>query len=92
MALILKQKDKHSIKDDCIEKKTRYYLTNSQQKIDGIAKFLLQVTSSMSAKEVVLVAVPLGINRLAAPGGYNFTYGGATLQEMIIPIIHSKLT
>ena len=85
------EKDKHSIKDDCIEKKTRYYLTNSQQTIDGIAKFSLQAASGMSAKEAVQIAVPLGTNRLAAPGGYNFAHGGATLQEMIIPVIHSKL-
>ena len=85
------EKDKHSIKDDCIEKKTRYYLTNSQQAIDGIAKFPLQSASGMSSKEAVQIAVPLGTNRLAAPGGYNFAHGGATLQEMIIPVIHSKL-
>ena len=45
----------------------------------------------MSSKEAVQIAVPLGTNRLAAPGGYNFAHGGATLQEMIIPVIHSKL-
>ena len=35
----------------------------------------------------MFVAVPLGTNRLAAPGGYNFAHGGATLQEMLIPVI-----
>jgi hypothetical protein len=41
--------------------------------------------------EGVYVAVPEGTNRLAAPsGGYLFTHGGASLQELIIPIIVSK--
>ena len=31
----------------------------------------------------------MGTNRMAAQGGYNFAHGGATLQEMIIPVIHS---
>ena len=39
----------------------------------------------------LFVAVPEGTNRLAAPGGYNFAHGGASLQEMIIPVIKSQL-
>lgn len=85
------EKDKHSITEDCIEKKTRYYLTNSNKTVEGIAKFPLESVSGMTADPAVYVAVPLGSNRLAAPGGYNFAHGGATLQEMIIPVIHSKL-
>lgn len=85
------EKDKHSIMEDCIEKKTRYYLTNSNKDVEGIAKFPLKSVSGMTATSEVYVAVPLGSNRLAAPGGYNFAHGGATLQEMIIPVIHSKL-
>ncbi|MEO5221652.1 TIGR02687 family protein, partial [Bacteroides ovatus] len=34
--------------------------------------------------------VPMGTNRLAASGGYSFAHGGATLQEMLIPVIHSS--
>jgi hypothetical protein len=84
-------KDKHSIKEDCIDKKTRYYLTNSKDEVSGIIKFPLQAVSGMKSHEDVYVAVPEGSNRLAAPGGYNFAHGGATLQEMIIPVIHSKV-
>lgn len=36
------------------------------------------------------IGVPVGTNRLAASGGYNFTHGGASLQEMIIPVIRSQ--
>lgn len=34
------------------------------------------------------MAVPEGTNRLAAPaGGYIFAHGGASLQEMVIPVV-----
>lgn len=84
-------KDKHSIKEDTIEKKTRYYLTSSDAPIDGIVKFTLEKVSAMTSTSPVFVAVPEGTNRLAASGGYNFAHGGATLQELIVPVIHSVL-
>ena len=77
------EKDKHSIKTDCIEKKTRYYLTNSQQAIDGIAKFPLQSASGMSSKSRSNSRSARN-KSVGSPGGYNFAHGGATLQEMII--------
>ena len=82
-------KDKHSIKEETLEKKTRYYLTSSDTPQEGIVKFPLEKVSGMSASSPVFVAVPEGTNRLAAPGGYNFAHGGATLQELIVPVIHS---
>lgn len=81
-------KDKHSVTEDCIEKKTRYYLTKSDASVTGIAKFKLSDVSAM--QEDVYVAVPTGTNRLAAAGGYQFAHGGASLQEMIVPVIVSK--
>ena len=83
-------KDKHSINDVCIEKKTRYYLTNSEMQVEGVVKMPLNKVSGISASKSVYVAVPIGTNRLAAPGGYNFAHGGATLQEMIIPVVKSS--
>ena len=83
------EKDKHSICEETIDKGTRYYLTSSDENIQGIIKFPLSSVSGMKTSEDVYVAVPEGSNRLAAPGGYNFAHGGATLQEMIIPVIHS---
>lgn len=85
------EKDKHSINDPSIEKKTRYYLTNSTLDVEGIAKFPLEKVSGITASKTTFVAVPFGTNRLAAPGGYNFAHGGATLQEMLIPVIKSSL-
>lgn len=85
------EKDKHSINDPFIEKKTRYYLTNSTVEIEGIVKFPLEKVSGITSTTPTYVAVPIGTNRLAAPGGYNFAHGGAALQEMIIPVIKSNL-
>jgi hypothetical protein len=85
------EKDKHSISDSSIEKKTRYYLTDSTMKVDGIVKMPLEKVSGISSSKQLYVAVPIGTNRLAAPGGYNFAHGGATLQEMIIPVVKSSL-
>ena len=82
-------KDKHSIIEPAIEKKTRYYLTDSNDNVEGIIKFPLDKVSSIKSINPVMVAVPEGTNRLAASGGYNFAHGGASLQEMIIPIIKS---
>lgn len=84
------EKDKHGISDSSIEKKTRYYLTNSTLEVDGIVKFPLEKVSSISTSTPTYVAVPIGTNRLAAPGGYNFAHGGAALQEMLIPVIKSS--
>jgi hypothetical protein len=84
------EKDKHSIREDSVEKKTRYYLTKETARIEGFAKFPLSEVSGMKQAKDLYVAVPLGTNRLAAPGGYNFAHGGAALQEMIIPVINSR--
>ena len=85
------EKDKHSINEACIEKKTRYYLTDSEVQVEGIVKMPLDKVSGISISPSIYVAVPIGTNRLAAPGGYNFAHGGATLQEMIIPVVKSSL-
>ena len=85
------EKDKHSINDPFIEKKTRYYLTNSTVEIEGIVKFPLEKVSGITSTTPTFVAVPIGTNRLAAPGGYNFAHGGAALQEILIPVIKSNL-
>lgn len=82
-------KDKHKVQEQNIEKKTRYYLTQSDASIMGITKFELEKVSGMSAPGV-FVAVPNGTNRMMAAGGYCFAHGGGALQEIITPLIHSK--
>lgn len=84
-------KDKHKINEDCLERSTRYYLTNSEKEEPGVIKFRLDTVSGMLNAGNVMVAVPEGTNRFAAPsGGYMFTHGGAALQEIIIPVIVSR--
>ena len=84
------EKDKHKVTEPALENKTRYYLTTTGNKVADIAKFPLAEVSGMNA-ENIYVAVPEGTNRLAAKsGGYMFTHGGASLQEIIIPIIISR--
>lgn len=84
------EKDKHVITDEsAVEKKARYYLTTSGSGAEGIAKFAVEKVSGITAPGM-FVAVPLGTNRLAAPGGYSFAHGGASLQEMIVPVIRSR--
>ena len=89
------EKDKHKINEECLERSTRYYLTNSEKEEPGVIKFRLDTVSGMLNASNVMVAVPQGTNRFAAPsGGYMFTHGGAALQEIIIPVIvsHRKPT
>ena len=85
------EKDKHKINEECLERSTRYYLTNSEKEEPGVIKFRLDTVSGMLNACNVMVAVPQGTNRFAAPsGGYMFTHGGAALQEIIIPVIVSR--
>ena len=82
------EKDKHKIEEETIERSTRYYLTRSEAEVTGMVKFPLSEVSGILNGSDVYVAVPQGTNRLAAPsGGYMFTHGGASMQELIIPII-----
>ena len=85
------EKDKNKITEDTIERSSRYYLTYSDKNVNGIVKFPLDEVSAMVNSNDVYVAVPQGTNRLAAPsGGYMFTHGGASMQELIIPVITSR--
>lgn len=89
--IMFADKDKHKIEEDCLERSTRYYLTKSKDEVNGVVKFPLSEVSGMVNVDDVMVAVPMGTNRFAAPsGGYMFTHGGAALQELIIPVITSR--
>ena len=89
--IMFADKDKHKIEEDCLERSTRYYLTESKDEVSGVVKFPLNEVSGMVNVGDVMVAVPMSTNRFAAPsGGYMFTHGGAALQELIIPVITSR--
>ena len=87
---VFEEKDKHKVTEEVLEKSTRYYLTQSSAAVSGIVKFPLSEVSGMDGDNIY-VAVPEGTNRMQAPaGGYRFTHGGASLQELLIPIIVSR--
>jgi len=86
--IVFAEKDKHKVEEETLESTQRYYLTHSTAEQKGIIKLPLKEVSEMSNVSDVMVAVPVGTNRLKAKsGGYMFVHGGASLQEMIIPII-----
>lgn len=89
--ITFEDKDKHIITEKTIERKTRYYLTESNAQVEGVSKYPLDSVSGLSSQIPVYVAVPDGTNRFAASGGYEFTHGGGSLQEIIIPVIVSKI-
>ena len=84
------EKDKLVVTEENVEKKTRYFLCENGKEADfGISKFPLQAISAM--KGDFFVGIPTGTNRLAKEGGdYMFAHGGASLQELVIPILYSK--
>jgi hypothetical protein len=73
-----------------LEKKSRYILsTNADEQQHGIMRFPLEQVSAMQGD--ITVAVPVGAVRVKAPGeSYRYAHGGASLQEMIIPVLHSR--
>lgn len=70
------------------EKGTRYYLTDSNKEIDEIVKLPIRTVSAFDND--FMVGIPYGTMRLTGHGGYKFAHGGASLQEVIIPIIVSS--
>lgn len=85
------EKDKHKVDDEYEERKTRYYITEADGDVFGVEKYLMSEVSTMKNNGKI-VSVPSGSNRFYAEGGgYQFAHGGATLQEMIIPVLYSHL-
>ena len=89
--ILFEDKDKIPVPSSeyAFEKTTRYYLTNSSAEDPGITKFPLKSVSKMN--DDVLVAVPTGTARFSAPGGFVYAHGGASLEEMVIPVLRSHL-
>ncbi len=69
--------------ENAVEKATRYYFTQRADAIHGVTKFAIPGGG--------FVAVPAGVRRFKALGGYSFVHGGASLQEVVIPVMHSRL-
>ena len=69
--------------ENAVEKTTRYYFTHRADAVHGILKVPVPGGG--------FVAVPAGTRRFKANGSYTFVHGGASLQEMLIPMMHSRL-
>ncbi len=87
--MAFEDKDKQPMTEEGFEKKSRYYLTDSGDQVGLFNKYPISVVSDIESP--AYVSVPVGTNRVAAPGGYKFAHGGASLQELIIPVIRCKL-
>ena len=76
-------------KTTILEKMSRYILSTSDDQFHGIMRFPLEKVSGL--KGSINVAVPVGTIRIKAPGAsYKYAHGGASLQEMIVPVLHSR--
>lgn len=76
-------------KTTILEKTSRYILSTSDEPFHAIMRFPLEEVSGM--KGDINVALPMGAIRIKAPGAsYKYAHGGASLQEMIIPVLHSR--
>ncbi|MFW6237699.1 MAG: BREX-1 system phosphatase PglZ type A, partial [Halanaerobiales bacterium] len=66
----------------------RYIITKSPQDFEGgISKDLDYIFADTDFK----VVVPRGVNTFQTSGpGYNYVHGGASLQEIVIPVIRFK--
>jgi uncharacterized protein (TIGR02687 family) len=52
--------------------------------------YVLNLSDCSNVKSDLKVVIPKGVNRFKRQGaGYHFVHGGASLQEMIVPVIES---
>lgn len=73
--ITIQENDKQTIVEETTERKSRYYLTSSDESIINVTKY-------------GGVAVPSGTNRFAVSGStYRYAHGGSSLQEVVIPMI-----
>lgn len=72
-----------------MERKSRYYFTSSNEGVHAFQKYPLMDVSEMQGD--FFVTVPIGAIRVKAKGSsYRYAHGGASLQEMVIPLINSR--
>lgn len=85
----LKPSDKTSKKQDMNEKEAkRYKITKLPDKIEG--SITIDLNSIFTDTDYKII-VPRGVNRFQAKGrGSNYVHGGASLQEIVIPVIKFK--
>lgn len=86
----LEESDKVQIeKSKAIEEKKRFILTGSKPSMTGI--LTIDMNYILGKATDLKVIVPRGHHRFKTQGaGINFVHGGASLQEIVIPLIKFK--
>ena len=86
----LEESDKVQIeKSKAIEEKKRFILTESKNSMTG--SLSIDMSYILGKETNLKVIVPRGHHRFKTPGaGINFVHGGASLQEIVIPLIKFK--
>ncbi|MEH7119837.1 BREX-1 system phosphatase PglZ type A [Neobacillus vireti] len=86
----LEESDKMEKEDlPIIEVKRRYILSKVRQAMDGILTF--NMDSIIKNEEQITAYVPKATIRFKIQGsGVNFVHGGASLQEVVVPLIKYK--
>ena len=75
-------------KGNHVKQSNRYILTNDTKSVSNSIQFNLSDSSNIESD--LKVVIPKAINRYKRQGsGAHFVHGGASLQEMIIPLIES---
>ncbi|URW80668.1 BREX-1 system phosphatase PglZ type A [Xiashengella succiniciproducens] len=72
---------------NCLKEHTRFCITLDKQKSKDLFTVPLENTTNIQTEAAVLL--PKGINRFRKLGGFGvqFVHGGASLQELIVPVI-----
>ncbi len=73
--------------ENCLKEHTRFCITIDKLKSKDLFTVALENTTNIQTEAAVLL--PKGINRFRKLGGFGvqFVHGGASLQELIVPVI-----
>ena len=75
-------------KGDHVKKHSRYLITSDIK--DCKDSYVLNLSDCTSVSSDLKVVIPKGINRYRIQGaGYHFVHGGASLQEVVVPVLES---
>lgn len=86
----LEESDKiEKVKIDTVELSRRYTLSKEDEEIDGQIK--IDLSSVVQSEQQLYAYVPMGTIRNRKQGqGVNFVHGGASLQEITVPLLSFK--
>lgn len=80
--------DVEKLSDDV--KSQRYFITNRERQIPGVN--CQKLGDVLDNQDERFVYYPQTANVFRAPGGVNYVHGGASLQEMLVPVLDVHTT